>query len=147
MNPNTYKTLVPNKKTVQKQWLLVDAKDQVLGRLASKVAFVMRGKHKTNFSPHIDCGDNVVLVNADKIVLTGKKWENKAYRSYTGYPGGQRTISPKELKAKHPTRIIAHAVKGMLPKNRLGRKLLHNLFLYTGAAHPHAAQQPTVFTL
>ena len=142
MNILSYKTKSANKATVNKNWVLVDAGDQVLGRLASNVAKVIRGKHKTNFTPHVDCGDNVIVINADKIRLTGKKWDDKKYISHSGYPGGQKTISPRQLKAKSSTKLIERAVKGMLPKNRLGRKLFNNLHVYEGAEHPHDAQTP-----
>ncbi len=142
MNILSYKTKSANKATVNKNWVLVDAGDQVLGRLASNVAKVIRGKHKTNFTPHVDCGDNVIVINADKIRLTGKKWDDKQYISYSGYPGGQKTISPRQLMAKSSTKLIERAVKGMLPKNRLGRKLFKNLHVYEGAEHPHDAQTP-----
>lgn len=122
--------------------MLVDAKGQTLGRLASQVATIIRGKNKPYFTPHVDCGDNVIIINAAKIRLTGKKWDQKQYVSHTGYPGGQRITTPRQLKAKFPTRIIEHAVRGMLPKNRLGRRLFHNLFVYAGQEHSHAAQQP-----
>jgi len=138
----SYKTKSANKATANKNWVLVDAGDQVLGRLASNVAKVIRGKHKTNFTPHVDCGDNVIVINADKIRLTGKKWDDKKYISHSGYPGGQKTISPRQLKAKSSTKLIERAVKGMLPKNRLGRKLFNNLHVYEGAEHPHDAQTP-----
>jgi len=138
----SYKTKSANKATANKNWVLVDAGDQVLGRLASNVAKVIRGKHKTNFTPHVDCGDNVIVINADKIRLTGKKWDDKQYISHSGYPGGQKTISPRQLKAKSSTKLIERAVKGMLPKNRLGRKLFNNLHVYEGAEHPHDAQTP-----
>ena len=113
-----------------------------MGRLSSQIAKVIRGKHKPTYTPHVDCGDNVIVINADKIKLTGNKLGEKQYVSYTGYPGGQRFISPKELLAKHPTRVIEKAVRGMLPKNRLGRALYRNLFVYAGPEHPHAAQNP-----
>jgi len=142
VNILSYKTKSANKATVNKNWVLVDAGDQVLGRLASNVAKVIRGKHKTNFTPHVDCGDNVIVINADKIRLTGKKWDDKQYISYSGYPGGQKTISPRQLMAKSSTKLIERAVKGMLPKNRLGRKLFKNLHVYEGAEHPHDAQTP-----
>lgn len=142
MNTLSYKTKSANKATVNKNWVLVDAGDQVLGRLASNVAKVIRGKHKTNFTPHVDCGDNVIVINADKIRLTGKKWDDKQYISYSGYPGGQKTISPRQLMAKSSTKLIERAVKGMLPKNRLGRKLFKNLHVYEGAEHRHDAQTP-----
>jgi len=142
VDSTSYKTQSTNQKSAQKEWVLVDAEEQCLGRLASQVAAMIRGKHKPNFSPHVDCGDNVIVVNADKIRLTGKKWEKKQYVSHTGYPGGQRITTPRQLKEKFPTRMIEHAVKGMLPKNRLSRRLFPNLFVYAGPDHKHAAQNP-----
>ena len=147
MDPTSYKTQAAKRESVQKAWVLIDANAQTLGRLASQVALLIRGKHKPHFTPHVDCGDNVIVINADKVRLTGKKWEQKQYISHTGYPGGQRTTTPRKLQAKFPTRIIEHAVKGMLPKNRLGRRLFHNLFVYAGPAHNHAAQKPKKITL
>jgi large subunit ribosomal protein L13 len=138
----SYKTVSANKATVQKNWVLVDAENQVLGRLASKVAKMIRGKYKTSFTPHVDCGDNVVIINADKVVISGNKSEDKRYIRHTGYPGGQRFTSPKELLTKHPERIIKNAVHGMLPKTKLGRAINKNLYVYAGTEHPHAAQQP-----
>ena len=146
MNTLSYKTISANKETVQKEWVVVDAQGEVLGRLASQIAALIRGKHKTNFTPHVDCGDNVIVINADKIRFTGKKMTDKIYVRHTGYPGGQRFTTPREMLDKHPERVIEHAVKGMLPKNRLGRRLFTNLHVYTGDNHPHAAQQPTVVT-
>jgi large subunit ribosomal protein L13 len=142
MDTITYKTISANKETVTKEWLLVDAENEVLGRLASVVAKLIRGKLKTNFTPHVDCGDNVIIINAEKIRLTGNKLTDKEYIRHTGYPGGQRFSTPKELLAKNPTEVISKAVKGMLPRNRLGAQLLKNLYLYAGNEHPHAAQQP-----
>ena len=142
MNTLSYKTVSANKKTVNKQWVVVDAEGEILGRLSSKIAMIIRGKNKPDFTPNVDCGDNVIVINADKVKLTGNKFSEKTYVSYTGYPGGQRFISPKELMAKHPTRVIEKAVRGMLPKNRLGRALFGNLHVYAGAEHPHAAQNP-----
>ena len=142
MDTLSYKTPSANQQSVNKAWILVDAKGQTLGRLASQVATIIRGKNKPYFTPHVDCGDNVVIINAAKIRLTGKKWDQKQYVSHTGYPGGQRITTPRQLKTKFPTRIIEHAVRGMLPKNRLGRRLFHNLFVYAGQEHIHAAQQP-----
>jgi large subunit ribosomal protein L13 len=142
VNTLSYKTISANKETVQKDWIVVDAQGEVLGRLASQVASLIRGKHKTNFTPHVDCGDNVIVINADKIRLTGAKMTDKVYTRHTGYPGGQRFTSPRLLLEKHPERIIEHAVKGMLPKNRLGRRLYTNLYVYAGGQHPHEAQQP-----
>lgn len=142
MDTLSYKTVSANKATVNKEWLLIDAENEVLGRLATKVAKLVRGKYKTNFTPHVDCGDNIVIINAEKVVLTGSKADAKVYTRHTGYPGGQRFTSPKELLNKHPERIIKMAVKGMLPKNKLGRAINGNLFVYAGTQHPHEAQQP-----
>ena len=143
VNTLSYKTVSANKKTVTKEWVVVDANNEILGRLCTKIAMMIRGKHKPGFTPHVDCGDNVIVINADKVKLTGNKFSEKQYVSYTGYPGGQRFISPKELMAKHPERVIEKAVRGMLPKNRLGRAIYGNLHDYAGAEHPHAAQNPT----
>ena len=142
MNTLSYKTVSANKKTVNKQWVVVDAQGEILGRLSTKIAMIIRGKNKPDFTPNVDCGDNVIVINADKVKLTGNKFSEKQYVSYTGYPGGQKFISPKELMAKHPTRVIEKAVRGMLPKNRLGKALFGNLHVYAGAEHPHAAQNP-----
>lgn len=142
MNTLSYKTVSANKKTVSKEWVVVDAQGEILGRLSSKIAMILRGKTKPSFTPNVDCGDNVIVINADKVKLTGNKFEQKEYVSYTGYPGGQRFISPKELMAKHPTRVIEKSVRGMLPKSILGKALYKNLFVYAGAEHPHAAQNP-----
>jgi large subunit ribosomal protein L13 len=142
VNTLSYKTVSANKKTVNKQWVVVDAEGEILGRLSTKIAMIIRGKNKPEFTPNVDCGDNVIVINADKVKLTGNKFSDKQYISYTGYPGGQRFISPKELMAKHPTRVIEKAVRGMLPKNRLGKALFGNLHVYAGAEHPHAAQNP-----
>ena len=142
MNTLSYKTVSANKQTVDKQWIVVDAEGEILGRLSSKIAMVIRGKNKPSYTPHVDCGDNVIVINADKVKLTGNKMGDKTYVRYTGYPGGQRFISPKELLAKHPERIVEKAVRGMLPKNRLGRALYKNLHVYAGGEHPHAAQSP-----
>jgi len=142
VNTLSYKTVSANKKTVNKQWVIVDAQGEILGRLSSNIAKVIRGKHKPGYTPHVDCGDNVIVINADKVKLTGNKLGDKVYVRYTGYPGGQRFISPKELLQKHPTRIIEKAVRGMLPKTRLGRALFKNLYVYAGNEHPHAAQNP-----
>ena len=138
----SYKTISANKETANKGWVLVDAEGQTLGRLASKVAKMIRGKHKTNFTPHADCGDNVVVINAEKINLTGNKWSDKTYIRHTGYPGGQRELTANEILNKHPERLIEYAVKGMLPKNKLGRALNRNLFVYVGAEHNQEAQKP-----
>ena len=142
MNTLSYKTVSSNKQTVDKQWIVVDAEGEILGRLSSKIAMVIRGKNKPSYTPHVDCGDNVIVINADKVKLTVNKLGDKTYVRYTGYPGGQRFVSPKELLAKHPERIVEKAVRGMLPKNRLGRALFKNLHVYAGSEHPHAAQSP-----
>ncbi len=147
MDTLTYKTVSANAKTVNKNWVIIDAEYQVLGRVCSKIASMLRGKHKTNFTPHVDCGDNVIVINAEKVRLTGKKWSQKEYISYTGYPGGQRFASPDEMLIKHPTRIVEYAVHGMLPKNKLGNAIKGNLYIYTGPEHPHTAQQPTKVTI
>ena len=142
MDTLSYKTVSANKQTVDKKWVVIDAEAAVLGRLSSEIAKIIRGKHKTNYTPHVDCGDNVIVINAEKIRLTGKKMTDKIYLSHTGYPGGQRETTPRQLMAKSPSLIIERAVRGMLPKNRLGRRLFTNLYVYNGAEHPHAAQQP-----
>jgi len=143
----SYKTISANKATVNKEWLLVDAEGETLGRLASKVAKILRGKHKTNFTPHVDCGDNVIVINADKITMTGNKWNEKTYLRYTGYPGGQRSTTATELLEKYPERLIEKSVKGMLPKNKLGADLFRNLKVYAGAEHDHEAQKPKTLNL
>ena len=147
MNTLSYRTVSANKATVNKEWLLVDAEGEVLGRLASKVAKLIRGKHKPNFTPHVDCGDNVVIINAEKIKLTGNKWNDKTYVRHTGYPGGQRTLSATELFGKDPSRVVEKAVKGMLPKNKLGSALFRNLYVYNGGDHGQDAQKPRTINL
>ena len=142
MNTLSYKTVSANKNTVNKEWVLIDAENQTLGRLASEAAKLLRGKHKTNFTPHVDCGDNVIIINAEKIRLTGKKWTDKVYLSHSGYPGGQKVTHPDELFKKNPATVVEIAIKGMLPKNRLGRELFRNLSVYNGSDHPHEAQKP-----
>lgn len=138
----SYKTLSANKESAQKEWLQVDASGLSLGRLASGVAKLARGKHKTSFTPHADCGDYVIVVNADKIELTGNKWNDKIYLRHTGYPGGQRSLTAQQLFDKDPIRLIEKAVKGMLPKNRLGAQILSNVYVYSGEDHPHVGQKP-----
>jgi len=147
MDTLSYKTVSANKNTVNKEWLLVDADGQTLGRLASEVAKLLRGKHKPNFTPHVDCGDNVVVINAEKIILSGNKWKEKSYIRHTGYPGGQRSLSATELFAKNPNRLVEKAVKGMLPKNKLGAALFRNLKVYAGTEHNQGAQKPTAINL
>ncbi len=147
MDTLSYKTISANKENAKKEWLLVDAENETLGRLASKVAVMIRGKHKTNFTPHADCGDNVIVINAEKVRLSGNKWDDKVYVRHTGYPGGQRELTAKQLLNRMPIRIIEKAVKGMLPKNRLGSALYTNLYVYEGAAHKQEAQQPRLINL
>ena len=144
MNTLSYKTISVNKETAKKEWVVIDATDQVVGRLASKVAKLIRGKYKPTFTPHVDCGDNVILINANKVVFTGKKETDKVYTRYTGYPGGQRFQTPAELRKRNGgvEKFLRHAVKGMLPKGPLGRSLLNNLYIYEGTEHPHEAQKP-----
>ena len=147
MEALSYKTISANEKTVTKNWVIVDAEDQILGRLTSQVASMIRGKHKTNFTPHVDCGDNVIVINAAKIKMTGNKWNDKEYVRYTGYPGGQRFATPTEWLKKNPALIIEHAVRGMLPKTKLGRAIFGNLHVYAGTEHPHTAQKPKAIKL
>ena len=138
-------TKMANKGTVEKKWHLVDANGKTLGRLATRIAILLRGKHKAIFTPHVDAGDFVVVVNADRVSLTGKKWKEKLYIHHSGYPGGLKSMNAEQLKGKNPTRLITMAVQGMLPKNKLGRKLIKKLKVYVGNQHPHQAQQPEVF--
>lgn len=147
MNTLSYKTISAKKGSVVKNWWVVDADSRVLGRVASEVAKIIRGKHKPSFTPHIDCGDNVIVINAEKIRMTGDKMNSKEYISHSGYPGGQKRLSPKQMMAKKPERIFEYAVRGMLPKNRLGRQLFKNLHVYIGDQHPHEAQNPKVLEL
>ena len=147
MYANSYKTVSASYATSEKKWLVVDVKGMVLGRAATQIAMLLRGKHKPLYTPHADCGDNVIVLNADKIRLTGNKWDQKVYLRHTGYPGGQRETVAKDMMAKHPTRILEKSVRGMLPKNRLGRRLFTNMRVYSGDAHPHEAQNPEVFEL
>jgi large subunit ribosomal protein L13 len=143
----SYKTISANAATANKEWLIIDAKNEVLGRLASKVAYILRGKHKTNFTPHADCGDNIIIINAEKVRLTGNKRSQKLYFTHTGYPGGQKRTTPDQLFAKRPESVIEGAVKGMLPRNRLGRAIYKNLYVYAGETHKHEAQQPKAVNL
>ena len=142
MDTNSFKTASLNKATAEKNWVIIDADSQVLGRMASEVAKMIRGKHKPSYTPHVDCGDNVIVINADKVRLTGNKWTEKQYVRHTGYPGGQRIQTPNQIKAKSSTILVEKAVKGMLPGNRLGSQLFKNLFVYEGSEHPHEAQKP-----
>ena len=147
MNTLSYKTVSANKATVNKEWVIIDAEGAILGRLASVVAFMLRGKHKTNFTPHVDCGDNVIVINAEKIALSGTKMTDKVYIRHTGFPGGQRKVTADAMLKKNPIGLVEHAVKGMLPKNRLGSELYRNLHVYAGTAHPHEAQKPKTIEL
>lgn len=141
------KTFVPKRGEVEKAWLLIDAKDKVLGRIAAEAAKLLRGKHKPQFTPFLDCGDHVIIINAEKAVVTGNKAENKKYYSHSGYPGGIKEITYREMLVKHPTRAMTKAVEGMLPHNRLGRSLATNLRVYAGSDHPHEAQGPKAHTI
>lgn len=147
MKAPSFKTISANKNTANKEWVLIDAEGQTLGRLASTIAYYLRGKNKVNFTPHADCGDNVIVLNADKVALTGNKREAKQYIHHTGYPGGQRFRSVDQVLAKDSTGLVTRAVKGMLPKNRLGRAIFKNMHAYAGAEHPHEAQKPRTISL
>jgi large subunit ribosomal protein L13 len=147
MDSLSFRTVFATKESAQKGWVILDAEGKTLGRFASEAAKILRGKNKPTFTPNADCGDNVVIINAEKIVLTGNKWTDKVYIRHTGYPGGQRFTTPTEMKAKFPARILEKAIKGMLPKNRIGRELFRNVHVYAGAEHPHQAQSPKAVTL
>jgi len=147
VDTQSYKTISANKATIDKKWVIVDAEGLVVGRMCTKVAKILRGKYKPSYTPHADCGDNVIIINAEKIVFTGNKVNDKVYTRHTGYPGGQRFATPAELLRKKPERIIENAIHGMLPKNRLGRQLERNLYVYVGTDHPHTGQQPQVINL
>ena len=147
MDTLSYRTVSANKATVNKEWVIVDAQNEVVGRLCAKIAMALRGKHKPNYTPHVDCGDNVIVINADKVRFTGKKWQEKEYVRHTGYPGGQRITIAQDLMRKNPIAVVEKAVKGMLPKNKLGAALFRNLHVYVGTEHPHEAQQPKTINL
>lgn len=147
MDTLSFKTISANKATVKKEWVVVDAADQSLGRLGSKVAKLLRGKYKPNFTPHVDCGDNVIVINAAKVKITDNKATDRIYLRFTGYPGGQREFTPGDLLKKNPEKLIRKVVKGMLPKNRLGDAILGNLYVYAGSEHEQSAQQPKVLDL
>ena len=147
MDNLSYKTISANKATVDKKWVVVDAEGEFLGRLASRVAILLRGKHKVNFTPHVDCGDNVIVINASKVKLSGNKWEEKTYVRYTGYPGGQRFKTATQIFDQNPSKIIEKSVKGMLPKNKLGAELFRNLYVNSGSNHNHEAQKPIIINL
>jgi large subunit ribosomal protein L13 len=141
------KTYMANNQTVERNWFVVDAKGQRLGRLSTEVATILRGKHKPTFTPHVDGGDYVIVINASDIELTGKKWEQKKYYRHSQYPGGLKETTAKVMNAKHPERLIEFAIKGMLPKGRLGRQMYKKLFVYASDTHPHTAQKPQVLEL
>lgn len=147
MDTLSYKTVSANKETATKEWLIIDAEGQPLGRLASAVATLLRGKHKTNFTPHVDCGDNVIVINAEKITLSGNKWDDKVYVRHTGYPGGQRFTTATEMLNRKPEAMVEKAVKGMLPKNKLGAQMFRNLYVVVGGEHKHEAQKPKEYKL
>ena len=155
MDTLSYKTLTPNAQSIEKEWVVIDATDQVLGRLCAKVALILRGKNKPTYSPFVECGDNVIIINADKVRLTGKKMTDREYLSYTGYPGGQRVTTPELLMKKAHNKhikpgynpLFIKVMKGMLPKNRLGRRIIENMHVYLGPEHPHAAQNPKVIDI
>ena len=147
MDTISYKTKSANAKTVTHKWVVIDVEGQVLGRVTSKIASLLKGKHKPYFTPHVDCGDHVIVINAGKVTLTGKKWTDKEIISYSGYPGGQKVVSPKNLVAKKPHALIEHAVRGMLPKSKLGHEMFRKLHVYPGSDHPHQIQKPEKITL
>jgi large subunit ribosomal protein L13 len=138
----SYKTKSANKATVNKEWYIVDADNEVLGRLASKVAKILRGKNKPDYTPHVDCGDNIVIINAEKVRLTGNKIVDKTYIRHSGYPGGQKSVNAETVMKKNPSKVVENAVKGMLPKSRLGNAIFKNLYVYNGSEHKHEAQKP-----
>lgn len=147
MDTLSYRTVSANPSTINKEWVLIDAEGEIVGRLASIAAQLLRGKYKTNYTPHMDCGDNVVIINAEKIRFTGKKMTEKQYVRHTGYPGGQRFATPRELLQRKPIAVLEHAIRGMLPKNKLGDKLYRNLYVYAGSEHKQQAQQPKLINL
>ena len=147
MDTLSYKTVSANKATVKKEWIVVDAQDMIVGRMASKVAKLLRGKYKPDFTPHVDCGDNVIIINAEKVRMTGNKWDERIYMRHSGYPGGQTGTSPRTLMDKSPEKFMLKVLKGMLPKNILGAQILKNLHICVGPEHPYAAQQPRMIDL
>ena len=147
MDSRSYKTISAKKETAVGKWYVVDAEGQILGRLSTRIAHVLRGKHRPDFTPHVDCGDNVIVINAEKVRISGAKAQTKEYRRYTGYPGGLRLTSYREMLEKHPERIIEIAVKGMLPKTKLGKSMAGKLHIYPGSEHPHQAQKPEVLNV
>lgn len=142
MNTLSFKTISANAQTVNKEWITVDATGHSLGRLCSEIAKILRGKHKPSFTPHVDCGDYVIVINAEKAIMTGNKWTDRKYTTYSGYPGGQKVFNPARLRDKGWDRLYRKVVRGMLPKNRLGDKIINNLYIYEGEEHKHEAQKP-----
>lgn len=142
MNTLSYKTISANKATVVKEWVVIDATNAVLGRLSTEVASILRGKRKPSYTPHVDCGDYVIVINAEKVRLTGKKMTDRVHFTHSGYPGGQKELTPASMLAKNPISLVETAVRGMLPKTRLGAELFRNLHVYAGSEHPHEAQKP-----
>lgn len=147
MDTLSYKTKSANASTVEKKWLLIDAEGQTVGRIASQIAFLLRGKHKPSYTPHVDCGDYVIVINAEKVTFSGDKWETKEYLRHTGYPGGQRSLTARQILERDPRRLLEYAVKGMLPKNKLGSAMYRHLNVYVGSEHPHAGQNPETYEL
>jgi len=147
VNTLSYKTISANDQTVKRDWYIIDAEDVVLGRMATKIATLLRGKHKPLYTPHVDCGDYVIVINAEKVKMTGNKVEDKKYVSNTGYPGGKRTTTPKLLFEKHPTQVVERAVKGMIPRTKLGSAVYRKLFVYAGSDHNHQAQNPKLIKI
>lgn len=147
MDTLSYKTRSLPKEAVERSWWVIDAKGMVLGRMASRVAILLRGKHKASYTPHINCGDKVIVINAERVHFTGRKWDDKVFQYYTGYPGGQREITMDKMREKDATKIIENAVRRMLPKNKLGNDLFRNLYVYNGEEHPHTAQNPQPYDL
>lgn len=145
MNTLSYKTISANKQTVEHKWFVIDAEGETVGRLCTRIASVLRGKHKPSFTSHVDCGDYVIVLNADKVRFSGNKWDQKKYLTYSGYPSGQKRKTARELLAKKPHAPVENAVRGMLPKTKLGRQMFKKLFVYTGTEHPHEAQKPQPF--
>lgn len=145
MSKISYKTQYPTNETVQREWFVIDANGEKVGRIASRIASVLRGKHKPTYSPHVDAGDNVIVINAEKVRFTGQKIDQKTYLTFSGHTGGQKSRTAAELMARFPDRVLENAVRGMLPKTKLGRQMFRKLFIYTGSSHPHQAQQPKEF--
>ena len=147
MDTLSYKTKSANDQTVVRSWHIIDAEGKTLGRMATKVTDILRGKNKPSFTPHVDCGDYVIVINAEKVKLSGNKWSNKKYISHSGYPGGQKEITAKALVEKKPIALVENAVRGMIPRNRLGRAVFKKMFVYAGTDHPHQAQKPKTIKL